>query len=59
VQFGEFLERIEATILAQFRASGFIEHPGDKGENREGILRDFLSEHLPPRYGVTKGEILT
>jgi hypothetical protein len=59
VQFAEFLERIEATILAQFQASGFVEHSGDKGENREDILRDFLSKHLPPRYGVTKGEILT
>lgn len=59
VQFGEFLESIEATILAEFKSSGFIEHSGDKGENRESILRGFLEKQLPPRYGVTKGEILT
>ncbi|MGE0104967.1 MAG: DUF6602 domain-containing protein [Blastocatellales bacterium] len=50
---------IEQTLLARFREAGFIKHAGDKGENREHILRDFLSNHLPKKYGVTKGEILT
>jgi hypothetical protein len=31
-------------------------HPGDKGRRREGALRDFLREHLPPAFGVTQGE---
>jgi len=50
---------IEATMLARFREAGFIKHAGDKGENREHILREFLSEHLPKKYGVAKGEIIT
>lgn len=50
---------IEATILARFREAGFVKHAGDKGENREHILREFLSKHLPARYGVAKGEIIT
>lgn len=50
---------IEATMLARFREAGFIKHAGDKGENREHILREFLSNHLPKKYGVTKGEIIT
>ena len=29
------------------------------GENREVLLREFLAEHLPRRYGVAKGEIVT
>ena len=50
---------IEATMLARFREAGFIKHAGDKGENREHILREFLANHLPKKYGVTKGEIIT
>ncbi len=50
---------VENTLLDRFKQAGFVQHAGDKGENREKILREFLSEHLPKRYGVTKGEILT
>ena len=50
---------IEQTMLARFREAGFIKHAGDKGENREHILRDFLANHLPKKYGVAKGEIVT
>lgn len=50
---------IEQTMLARFREAGFIKHPGDKGENREHILREFLATHLPKKYGVAKGEIVT
>lgn len=50
---------IEQTMLARFREAGFIKHAGDKGENREHILREFLATHLPKKYGVAKGEIVT
>lgn len=50
---------IEQTMLARFREAGFIKHAGDKGENREHILREFLATHLPGKYGVAKGEIIT
>ncbi|MGA2956391.1 MAG: DUF6602 domain-containing protein [Thermodesulfobacteriota bacterium] len=55
----EFFERVEETLLARFRESGFVAHAGDKGENREEILREFLEKHLPRKYGVLKGEIIT
>ena len=55
----ELLASIEVEMLARFRKAGFIKHPGDKGENREHILREFLAIHLPRKYGVTKGEIIT
>lgn len=55
----EFLASVEATMLAKFREAGFVKHAGDKGDNREHILRDFLAAHLPRKYGVTKGEIVT
>lgn len=50
---------IEKTMLARFNESSFINHSGDKGENREEFLIDFLKTHLPKRYGVTKGEVIT
>ncbi|WP_455553998.1 DUF6602 domain-containing protein, partial [Comamonas kerstersii] len=50
---------IETTMMARFKESGFINHSGDKGENREEFLMDFLKNHLPKRYGVTKGEVIT
>jgi hypothetical protein len=55
----EFFQRVEETLLARFRESGFVAHAGDKGENREEILREFLEKHLPRKYGVLKGEIIT
>jgi len=59
MQMDEFFAHVEETLLAMFSQSGFTQHAGDKGENREEILRDFLSTHLPKRYGVIKGEIIT
>lgn len=58
MKIGEFFETVEDSLLAQFREAGFVQHAGDKGENREEILRQFLEERLPRRYGVVKGEIL-
>lgn len=50
---------IERTMLARFREAGFVKHSGDKGENREHILREFLATHLPKKYGLAKGEVVT
>jgi len=49
---------IESSISAQFETSKIISHSGDKGENREQFLIDFLSKHLPKRYGVVKGQVI-
>src|SRR4030066_1964538 len=59
MDLNELFSSIETTLLARFKGSGFIQHAGDKGENREEILREFLENHLPKRYGVTKGEVIT
>ena len=45
---------IEDTLLAQYRQAEAVQHAGDRGVNREADLRNFLSERLPRRYGVTK-----
>ncbi len=49
----------EATISALARQAGIVQHAGDRGGNREEILRTFLAQHLPTKYGVTKGEVVT
>lgn len=59
MDLNELFSSIETTMLARFKESGFINHSGDKGENREEFLMDFLKSHLPKRYGVTKGEVIT
>jgi len=51
--------RLEDTLLSQFREAGFVTHTGDRGENREDILSSFLQRHLPKKYGILKGEIIT
>ncbi len=55
----DLFKLIEQSLSADLERAGFINHSGDKGENREEILREFLEKHLPERYGVTKGEIIT
>ena len=55
----EFFARVEDGFLAKFAESAFVQHAGDKGQNREEDLRAFLGEHLPRRYGVTRGEVIT
>ena len=59
MEINEFFGHVAETMLAKFRQAGFIQHPGDKGQSRESILRKFLTKHLPNKYGVAKGEIIT
>lgn len=59
MDLNQLFSSIETTMMARFKESGFINHSGDKGENREEFLMDFLKNHLPKRYGVTKGEVIT
>ena len=33
-------------------------HHVERGQRREGAVREFLRAHLPPRYGVTRGEVV-
>jgi hypothetical protein len=55
----EFLASVEATLLAEFNQAAAVAHPGDRGDNREEILREFLRQRLPSKYGVAKGQIIT
>lgn len=59
MDLGDRFERVEETMVSRFRESEAIAHAGDRGEDREEVLREFLAQHLPQRYGVTKGEVIT
>lgn len=50
---------ISKKLLTDFEISSEINHNGNKGDYREGTLRDFLlSGRLPKRFGVGSGEII-
>jgi hypothetical protein len=59
VKFSDHIENIENSLLAKFREAEAVQHRGDMGESREQLLRTFLADHLPSRYGIAKGEIVT
>ncbi len=53
-----FFSSVEDSMLALYRQAEVVRHSGDRGENREQDLRDFLLKHLPKKYGVTKYDAL-
>jgi hypothetical protein len=59
VDLSDLLRQFEATISSRSCAAGIVRHAADKGGNREAILREFLAGHLPRKYGVAKGEVIT
>jgi hypothetical protein len=50
--------KISQRMRADFEASAQVGHSGSKGTVRENILREFLSERLPAKYGLGAGEIV-
>jgi hypothetical protein len=46
-------------LLAKYRTTSSIAHPGGKGIVREDHFEAFLRERLPQRYSVGKGEVVT
>jgi len=45
-------------LRARFEACLGGRHATEKGQRREMALIQFLREHLPTRYGVTRGEVI-
>ena len=53
------MEKLESEMRHQFEVTrAKCEHSGNKGANAETILRNFLREYLPRRYGIGHGEII-
>ena len=46
-------------MTAKFDEASHVRHAGDRGENLETLLMEFLEKHLPTRFGLTKGEVVT
>ena len=57
--FSKVLSIIEERIKNEYDMSSFIKHKGERGRQREGILRTILDDFLPESYGVATGEIIT
>jgi hypothetical protein len=47
-----------ASMAAKFEESTAFTHQGAKGSNREEILRAFLRERVPERFGIARGQIV-
>jgi hypothetical protein len=47
-------------MLSEIRTvSEEIEHAGEKGRNNEAVIRRFLSKHLPEKYTVSTGKVVS
>lgn len=51
--------RTSEQLLLEFQKTSEIQHSGGKGDNREDAFRGFLKTHLPTRYAVGRGEIVS
>lgn len=55
----ELMNSIERTMGSRFAETSHISHLGDRGDNREEVLREFLERYLPSQFGLTKGQVVT
>ena len=57
---GARLRAVSRELRARYDAANIAgSHSGDKGLRREDVLRDFLRDVLPPKYGVGRGEVVS
>lgn len=55
----ELLEAVQDQMLIDFeRRSTQIPHMGERGIAREDVVRGFLRDHLPGRFGVSNGFVI-
>ena len=50
---------ISDQLIAEFEKTREIAHGGGRGDAREDALRKVLSDYLPTRYGIGRGEIIS
>lgn len=55
----QIFKEISEQLLSEFRKAAQVAHSGGKGDLREDAFRKFLSDYLPARYAVGKGEVIT
>src|SRR5688500_11636919 len=59
MDLNEIFKSISANMLSDFEHTQTqIKHMGERGSEREAVVKSFLSTYLPTRYGVSSGEIV-
>ncbi len=59
MDINEIFQSIATNMLNEFEhAQAQIRHMGERGSEREAVLKSFLSAYLPTRYGISSGEIV-
>jgi len=56
IDFREFLESTGKELQARIDRAVFYRHKTGVGDAREDVVRDYLSEVLPPRFAVDRGK---
>ena len=55
----QIFEGIANTMLTDFdQIQSQIGHAGERGEDRETVVRDFLAKYLPKKYAIGSGQII-
>jgi hypothetical protein len=54
----DLFKAISKRMSADFEASAQVLHNGSKGTVRENILREFLGQRLPKKFGLGSGEVV-
>lgn len=56
----QYYKGLTERMLSEIRTvSGEINHAGEKGRNNEAVIRRFLSRHLPEKYTVSTGKVVS
>lgn len=55
-----YYEGIAKRMLSELKSiSDSMTHPGEKGRNNELVLKTFLQDHLPQKYSLTTGKVVS
>ncbi len=59
MDLNEIFRSIAANMLSEFEHTQTqIKHMGERGSEREAVVKSFLGAYLPTRYGIASGEIV-
>lgn len=59
MDLNEIFQSIAENMLSEFEHTQTqIKHMGERGSEREAVVKSFLSAYLPTRYGISSGEIV-
>mgnify|MGYP001447460616 CR=1 FL=1 len=60
MDFVQLFRGIAQKMTADFRdITSQISHMGDRGQNREQVIKEFLRKHLPAKYSIGSGQAIS